>query len=213
MKLVSVNRAQPERTRLHDRDFFTAIRKEPAAGPIAVTKLGLEGDGVGSPQHHGGPDQAIYIYGMDDYAWWASELGQPITPGTFGDNLTIEGLRSGELSIGDRLGIGDDVVVEVTAPRIPCGTLAARMMDGQFVKKFRAAQRPGAYTRVIAMGTVRAGDPVTLEPARDRAFTLLDMFNLFYDRDAPAVAFQRGLDYPIAERARVEYERRANAPA
>lgn len=209
MKLDSVNRAMPSDTRLADRKFFTAIRKEPTVEPVHVGRLGLDGDGVGSPEHHGGADQAVYAYSSDEYAWWADELGQTLAPGTFGENLTIAGLSSAELAIGDRLLIGTEVVLEVSAPRIPCGTLAAQMLDGEFVKKFRAAQRPGAYTRVITTGTVQAGSPVTLQPATDRMFSLLEMFNLYYDRTASTDAFQRGLDAPIAERARSQYQRLA----
>ncbi len=209
MILASVNRAMPESSVLGDRTFFTAIAKMPTGDAVHVGQLGLEGDGVGSPQHHGGPDQAVYVYGADDYAWWTRELGQPIEPGIFGENLTIDGLASADLAIGDRLAVGDAVLLEVSAPRIPCGTLAARMLDGGFVKKFRAAQRPGAYTRVVATGLVQTGMPVVRIPATDGAFTLLDMFNLFYDRSAPPETFQRALRAPIAERAREQYERLA----
>lgn len=210
MRLHSVNRALPETTVMADRSFFTAIHKEPTDQAVHIGELGLQGDGVGSPKHHGGPDQAVYVYSLDDYHWWATELGQPIAPGTFGENLTIEGCSSADLAVGDRLAIGPDVVVEVSAPRIPCGTLAARMLDGDFVKKFRRAQRPGAYSRVISTGTVRSGDGVDLHPAVDRSFSLLDMFNLFYARDAEPAEFERGLAAPIAERARREYERRTS---
>lgn len=209
MRLHSVNRAAPGWVRLGDRDFFTAIEKTPAPGPILVGTLGLEGDGVGSPQHHGGRDQAVYVYGLDDYRWWEAELGQRLAPGSFGENLTIEGLRSQDLAIGDHLEIGDAVTIEISAPRIPCGTLAARMMDGGFVKKFRVAQRPGAYARVIELGIVEAGDAVQLVPAANRTLALLDMFNLFYDRSASPETYARALEAPIAERARIEYQRLA----
>ena len=86
-----------------------------------------------------------------------------IAPGTFGDNLTISGITSADLAIGDRL-IAGDVVLEVTAPRIPCGTLAARMDDPGFVKAYRDAARPGAYCRVIKEGEVRAGMDVIHQP-------------------------------------------------
>ena len=100
-------------------------------------------------KHHGGPDQAVYVYLSEDYDWWSKTLGRPIAPGTFGDNITISGLTSADLAIGDRL-IAGDVVIEVTTPRIPCNTLAARMGDPGFVKAYRDAGRPGAYCRVIA---------------------------------------------------------------
>ena len=82
-------------------------------------------------------------------------------PGTFGENLTIAGVETAQALIGDRLAIGD-VLLEVTSPRIPCVTLAARMGDPGFVKRFRAAERPGFYCRVLQEGFVRAGDAVTL---------------------------------------------------
>src|SRR4051794_38830966 len=129
MRLLSVNLARPERVVLNGRVRRTAILKRPVAGPVEVGQLGLAGDEVASKKHHGGPDQAVYVYGTDDYAWWGRELGEELAPATFGENLTVEGLRSAELRIGDRLEVGDSVVLEVTAPRIPCETLAGRMED------------------------------------------------------------------------------------
>jgi MOSC domain-containing protein YiiM len=81
------------------------------------------------------------------------------------------------------------------------------MLDGTFIKRFRQAELPGAYTRVIEEGAVSAGDPVALEPAAQRDFTLIDMFRLFYDHDAPIERYRRGLEAPIAQRARATYER------
>ena len=96
MRVVSVNVKVPP-------PGGTAIDKQPQAGPVAVTVDGLAGDGVGNTKHHGGPDQAVYAYGTPDYAWWEAELGRPLAPGTFGENLTIDGLESAGLAIGDRL--------------------------------------------------------------------------------------------------------------
>ncbi|MFN8418216.1 MAG: MOSC domain-containing protein [Anaerolineae bacterium] len=38
------------------------------------------------------------------------------------------------------------------------------MGDPQFVKRFKEAERPGVYCRVISEGKVSAGDSVTLKP-------------------------------------------------
>ena len=121
----------------------TGIYKLPVAGPVQVTADGLADDAIVDTRNHGGPDQAVYVYGGADYAWWAAELGRELAPGTFGENLTISDLESAPLAIGDRLHIGG-VILEVTAPRIPCWKLAQRMGDPGFVKRFRAAERPGA---------------------------------------------------------------------
>ena len=69
----------------------TGIYKLPVAGPVQVTADGLADDAIVDTRNHGGPDQAVYVYGGADYAWWAAELGRELTPGTFGENLTISG--------------------------------------------------------------------------------------------------------------------------
>ena len=144
----------------------TGIHKQPVSAPIAVTLLGLEGDRVGNTTHHGGPDQAVYLYSADDYAWWHTQLGSPCSAGLFGDNLTIDRWWP-DPRIGDRLTIGD-VTLELTAPRIPCNTLATRMDDPGFVKRFADAGRPGAYARVIHTGVIAAGTTGIVQPSTPR---------------------------------------------
>jgi MOSC domain-containing protein YiiM len=186
----------------------TAIRKLPQAGPVEVRELGLQGDGVGSPKHHGGPDQAAYAYGLPDYAWWEAALGRALPPATFGENLTITGLESGGCSVGDRLRIGT-ALFEVTSPRIPCATLARRMDDPRgFIRRFREARRPGLYLRVLEEGIVTAGDAVTYEPAAAGALPVLELQDLHYRRSATAAELERALAAPIAVRARRDLERR-----
>jgi MOSC domain-containing protein YiiM len=55
-------------------------------------------------KHHGGVDQAVYIYTRPDLDWWSAELGQKLAPGTFGENLLLSDLLSAELCLGDRSG-------------------------------------------------------------------------------------------------------------
>ena len=208
MIIVSVNRAMPADVELAGRTRFTAIAKQPADGSVTVGVDGLAGDGVGSPKHHGGPDQAVYAYGLEDYRWWEEHLGRTLDPGTFGENLTIAGLESRELAIGDRLNVEGGLAMEVTAPRIPCGTLAATMDDGRFVERFRTAARPGAYLRVITPGEVAAGATVERDAAVDPELTLIEMFELSYNSGATADQLRRALAAPIAVRARDDYRRR-----
>jgi MOSC domain-containing protein YiiM len=158
-----------------------------------------------SKKHHGGPDQAIYIYGTTDYAWWTKEIGKELAPGTFGENLTISDLESAQFNIGDYLHIGD-VTLQVTAPRIPCSTFAARMEDPQWVKKFRHAERPGLYCRVIKAGIVKAGDPVIVEKYTDETISLIQMYRDYYDKDKSKETIMRHLNAPIAIRDRISLE-------
>ena len=201
MKLSSVNLGRERTLRRKDRVEQTGIFKFPTAAPIKLTKLGLEGDVIISKKHHGGPDQAVYVYGGADYTWWSEQLGKEIPPGTFGDNLTISDLESTQFEIGDYIHIGE-VTLQVTAPRIPCATFAARMENPQWVKRFRYAERPGLYCRVIREGFVQAGDPVSIEKFTGETISVLEMYRDYYDRNKSEETLRRHLNAPIAIRAR-----------
>ena len=205
--LISVNVGQERSIQIGKQAEQTGIYKVPASGPVAITTLGVAGDAVMDVDNHGGPDQAVYVYGAADYAWWSAELGVELEPGTFGDNLTITNLESTALNIGDLLYVGA-VTLQVTAPRIPCATFAARMGDPAFVKRFRAAERPGVYCRVLKAGHVQAGDPVTVERYTGATIAVLEMFLGFYDNALSAATLRRHLAAPIAVRARADIEKR-----
>ena len=212
MKLASVNLGTGQLIAVGGRKIRTGIHKQPTLEPVSIGKLGLIGDEVSDEINHGGPDQAVYVYGQPDYDYWSEQLRVALEPATFGENLTVSGLESANLKIGDRLCIGPSgvgVLLEVAASRIPCHVLAARMNDLGFVKKFRATGRPGAYCRVIETGALQAGDAVTLEPRRmvsDRGETvsLLEDFNLYYDANPSRADLERSLRAPIAIRTRAE---------
>ncbi len=204
MEIISVNLGRAQRIETAKSIDLTGIYKMPATAPLRVTTLGLDGDAVCDSKHHGGVDQAVYVYGVPDYEWWAAELGRELLPGTFGENLTVGGLESATLVIGDRLH-ASEIILEVTAARIPCATLAARMGDPQFVKRFRHAERPGVYCRVIREGNIRAGEPLRHEPYNGQVIiTVGEMFRDFYDRDWDEARLRRYLLAPIAIRDREE---------
>jgi MOSC domain-containing protein YiiM len=205
MELMSVNLGQERILQRKGRSERTGIFKLPAREAVKVTRLGLEGDVIISKKHHGGPDQAVYIYGEADYEWWSQELAMEITPGTFGENLTISELESAQFNIGDMLHI-DDVTLQVTAPRIPCGTFATRMGDPQWVKKFRHAERPGLYCRVLQEGSVQVRDLVSIKRYTDETISVLEMFRDYYDKDKSEETLRRHLRAPIAIRARRDLE-------
>lgn len=205
MKLLSVNLGQERSLQRKDRVEKTGIFKIPTSEPVWLSTLGLQNDVIVSKKHHGGPDQAVYVYGAADYQWWSQELGKELVPGTFGDNLTISELESAQFNIGDYLHIGD-VTLQVTAPRIPCSTFAARMEDPQWVKKFRHAERPGLYCRVIKEGFVMAGNPVEVERYTDETLSIQQMFRDYYDRNKDEETLRRHLNAPIAIRDRVDLE-------
>ncbi len=211
MQLLSVNVGKEHAIRNGKPSGKTGIYKMSVTTPVEVTHLGLAGDMIMDTENHGGEDQAVYVFGSTDYEWWSGELGRELAPGTFGENLTINDLESAALNIGDRLQVGA-VLLEVSSPRIPCVTLAVRMDDPQFVKRFRKAERPGLYCRVIETGFVQAGDAVSLQPyTGEPVVTAIELFCGFYDKDVTEDDFRRWLSAPVAIRNRREYEAQLEA--
>ena len=205
MQLLSVNigqrRTQPKRDGLE----VTGIYKLPVHGPVQVGSLGLTADFICDSENHGGPDQAVYLYGAPDYNWWSEQLGTKLEPGTFGENLTLSDFESARYNIGDRLQVGS-VILEFTAPRIPCSTLARRMRDPIFAKRYKQAERPGMYCRVIQEGTLQAGDQATLIPYTGTTVSALEVFREHQSREKHIDLLHRILESPIAIRERLDVE-------
>jgi len=205
MKLLSVNIGQKRTQPKGDEIETTGIYKLPTSEPVQISSLGIQEDFICDQKNHGGPDQAIYIYGQPDYDWWSKELGHELEAGTFGENLTVSELESAQVNIGERLHVCS-VILEVTAPRIPCSTLAARMGDPKFVKQYRRAERPGLYCRVIQEGTIQVGDEVKIEHFEGETSSIARLFNDYYDRGATEETLRRHLCAPIAIRLRKTLE-------
>lgn len=206
MNLISVNIGQKRTQQRKNFIETTGIYKLPVQEPVEIKSLGIEQDVICDKKSHGGPDQAIYVYGGADYAWWARGFRKEISPGTFGENLTISDLESAQLNIGDFIHVGD-IALQVTAPRIPCWTFATRMDDPQWVKRFRHAERPGLYCRVIQEGFVKAGEPVSIERYTNETISLLEMFREYYNKNKSEETLQRHLKAPIAIRAHRDLEK------
>jgi MOSC domain-containing protein YiiM len=206
VEVISVNAGRSELMRIGARTVETGIRK----GPVErghVGPLGLAGDVVADIENHGGLDQALYLYSADDYAYWAAELGGTPEPGTFGENLTLSSFGAEPVRIGDRYRVGA-ALVEVTAPRIPCAVFATRMGEPDWVKRFADARRPGLYVRVLEPGEVAAGDPVKrLGGLNGHPHpTVVDLMDVWYDREPDPTLLERLLASRLAERARSNVE-------
>jgi MOSC domain-containing protein YiiM len=162
-RVVSVNVGQPRQISVRrGRPFMSSIVKDPVEGRVRATGANLEGDRQADLTVHGGADKAVYVYAIEDIAWWAQALERSeVGPGWFGENLTTEGLDVTHSVVGERWRIGE-AEFEVSQPRLPCSKLGIRFGDGRMVKAFARASRPGAYLRILVEGTVGAGDPIEL---------------------------------------------------
>ena len=159
-RLASLNVARPREILWRGKTVRTAIFKAPAPGPLFISRLHLDGDGVADPRYHGGPDKAVYVYPAEHYPFWATQLSRrDLAYGTFGENFTTEGLLETEVRIGDVFEVGS-ARVQVTMPRTPCAKLGMRVGFLAFVRDFRASGRSGFYLRVLGEGLVAPGDAI-----------------------------------------------------
>lgn len=146
MRLISVNVGKPQPNPWKPVKL-TGIDKRPVDGPVTVTAPGpkgtgavaLAGDRVYDVKSHGGPDQAVYAYAREDLDTWAPALDTPLRNGMFGENLTTEGLDVNGALIGERWRCGQDVILEVCCPRIPCGTFQGWLARAGWIKRFTKA--------------------------------------------------------------------------
>jgi MOSC domain-containing protein YiiM len=159
--LVSVNVGEPREVTWAGRKVVTGIWKSPRVGRVPVEGVNLVGDGQADLRVHGGPDKAVYAYASEDYRWWEDQLNTELTAGTFGENLTTDGVDLTTSVVGEVWSVGT-TFLRVTQPRMPCFKLGIRMGDASFVETFDEARRYGVYFSIQREGDVGAGDPIVL---------------------------------------------------
>ena len=146
-------------TGIHKRPVDVATLRAPGPKRGGLGS-GLVDDFIGDVRSHGGDDQAVYAFAREELDFWEGRLGVELANGSFGENFTTLGLDVDASLIGDRWAVGDEVVLEVTGPRIPCVTFAARMGIKGWLKTFATEARSGAYLAVVTGGEVRPGAQV-----------------------------------------------------
>ncbi|HLY36872.1 MAG TPA: MOSC domain-containing protein [Candidatus Binatia bacterium] len=180
-RVLSVNVGRPRMFEFNGRQVRSAIWKSPVPGRVAARGVNLEGDDQADRKAHGGPDKAVYAYAIEDLRWWETELSRSLPVAQFGENLTTEGIDVNGALVGERWEIGT-MLLEVSEPRVPCWRLGVRMDDSGFIRRFTQALRPGAYLRIVAEGSVAAGDKIVVVERPDHGLTVRDVLRI-YSRD------------------------------
>ena len=204
MRVTSINKGAQSRLKQGSETIVTGIFKKPMQARVVVTALGLAGDVVCDSNHHGGPDQAVYVYFQEDYDWWFEKTGEVWEAGTFGENLTISSQKPLEICIGDTLKF-PDLELQASAPRIPCMTLSARMKIPGFIKQFFDSERPGFYCRVTRAGSIQSGEVCELEHYPGERISIRQFFEDARNK-LSARSIERYLSVPIDMRSRKAFE-------
>jgi MOSC domain-containing protein YiiM len=200
--------------------------KSPVSRPVAVGRLGLEGDAQADVRVHGGPDKAVYLYPAEHYASWQRELPEHaamLVPGGFGENLTTLGLNEDTICIGDVLRAGS-ALLQVTQPREPCFKLALRFADRRLPRALLRTGRSGWYARVLEAGVVESLSPMVVAERPNPAWPVSRLVRLITHRsatlenlvelsDLPSLAahWRRTATASVEETARQHLQRAATA--
>jgi MOSC domain-containing protein YiiM len=191
----------------------TGIWKEPVDGPVAVRTLNLDGDRQADLRVHGGPEKAVYAYPSESYDLWSRERPElEVAPGTFGENLTLEGVLDEGVSVGDRFRVGTAELV-VTQPRLPCFKLGLRMGRDAFVTEFLERGLLGFYLAVAREGEVAAGDAIVPLNRHPAGFGVTEVARLYVEGRDDVEGMRRAADLDALPESWREYFRRRVAAA
>jgi len=178
MRVISVNVGLPIKVNFGKEIVNTAIFKNPIKHRIKLYKLNLEGDKQADLTVHGGTDKAVYSYPSEHYKFWKKEIKDfEYSWGTFGENLTTEGLVEDVVNIGDKFRIGSAKVV-ATQPRMPCYKLAVRFGRMDIIRRFMESERSGIYFKVAQEGEIGVEDKIELIKSDENKVTIRDIVRL-----------------------------------
>ena len=122
------------------------------------TEHGIEGDAHAGPGHR----QLSFLAGESIDG--VRDKLPDLEPGAFGENFITEGIDWEAIEIGQRLRIGDDVVVQVTQRGKECHTRCAiYYQTGDCIMP-----REGMFATVCCGGSIEEGDRIATEPELDR---------------------------------------------
>lgn len=172
------------------RTVMSAIAKRPVTAPsLALSATNLEGDGQADLTVHGGPDKAVYAYHTAHWPWWEGEHALACAPGTFGENLTLDGPDESHIHIGDIFQWGP-ARVQVCQPRQPCFKLQMHTGRADIGAAMTRSARCGWYARVLETGTVPAAGVLTRVEHARAAPSVTTMFQSLFDPARSAAEFK-----------------------
>ena len=117
-----------------------------------IEEFGIEGDA-----HAGKWHRQVSLLALEKIEDFRSKGGN-VDFGAFGENLVIEGFELNKLPVGQRLTVGDEVLLEVTQIGKECHDKCAIYYQvGECIMP-----KNGIFTRVLKGGKVKVGDECKL---------------------------------------------------
>ena len=127
-------------------------QKHPIDEGEFIVEFGLKGDA-----HAGKWHRQVSLLALEKIEDFRNKGGN-VDFGAFGENLVIEGFELNKLPVGQRLTVGDDVLLEVTQIGKECHDKCAIYYQvGECIMP-----KNGIFTRVLKGGKVKVGDKCEL---------------------------------------------------
>ena len=167
-------------------EWRSSIARDLVSGLTRLEETGFAGDQATQP-YHGSLETAVCLHSFVHYQFWNSRYDMALQPGAVGENLTLDELDDSNVCVGDIYQAGT-ARLQITAPRSPCDTQARHVGRPDWVKLTLQELRTGFYARVLAPGTLQAGDRMILERRANPGLTVLDLNRCYYHVFQPEVA-------------------------
>jgi MOSC domain-containing protein YiiM len=178
-----VREGNPDSQGAMDRQWTTGFYKIPVSEAVELTSLGLRGDQVADTRHHGGPEKALLAYAANHYLRWRDAFPDlAMSPGGFGENLTVDGADEGSVCLGDVFQVGS-VELQVSQPRQPCWKISRRWGVKTLTKQVAQSGRTGWYFRVRREGELQAGQQAELLERPHPAWTVARANDVMFGRE------------------------------
>lgn len=178
--VASEHTSAPGGTTGIDKYAARSLSVRPPGPKVGGLGSGVVGDHIGDQRFHGGDNKAVYLFAREELDWWEVELGRSLRSGIFGENVTTLDLPVDDLLVGSLVAVGDPqapgAVLRVAGPRVPCRTFAGHLGERQWIKRFTARGRTGAYCAVEQAGEIHAGEPLTVTATPEHDITVPMLF-------------------------------------
>lgn len=127
-----------------------------------IEEFGIEGDA-----HAGKWHRQVSLLALEKIEYFRNKGGN-VDFGAFGENLVVEGFELNKLPVGQRLTIGNDILLEVTQIGKECHDKCTIYYQvGECIMP-----KNGIFTRVLKGGTIKVGDTVTLVKSEKKIMSL-----------------------------------------
>lgn len=121
-------------------------------GANVIENFGIDGDAHGGNWH-----RQVSLLSLEKIEEFKNRGGK-VKFGDFGENLVVSEINLIELPIGQRIRVGEDVILELTQIGKKCHDKCAIYYQvGQCIMP-----KNGVFTRVLSGGKIKTGDSVVL---------------------------------------------------